>query len=146
MDVTIDEAVTVLEEQLAPLDGQVTELECQLGTLKETQKRLRAALNALKGGGKSLASSPKKKCVKKLEVVRLVQKYLERDGSIPIDELKQFVSATITKQGWSLSGFGLRFKEAIGTPEFTVSPGNVVTLRQPKPGIDATKPNVDAET
>jgi len=129
MDITIDQALGVLEEQLKPLDEKATELEAELANIKDTRKRLTMAVTALRGGKASAkGGQSSKKCAKKADVISIMAKLIQDNGAMPLDDLRELSRSNILEKNWSLSGFELRFKEALKSNGFDLSPSNSVSL------------------
>lgn len=128
MDITINQALGVLEEQLKPLDERAAKLEAELAATKDTRKRLKMAVAALRGGKATTKNQAQKKCAKKADVISVIEKLLQDNGTMPVDDLRELSRSNITEKNWSLSGFELRFKEALKSGLFDVSPDNSVSL------------------
>lgn len=129
MNYPIDEIVTELRSQLAPIEEEETRLRSALTELKGHRKKLEAALNVL-GGGPQKAKPPKrgKTCATKQEVVAIMAELLRANGPMETADLEGLAKDRLSEAGRSLSGFRLRFSEAIRESDFQVDEGGHVTL------------------
>lgn len=137
MDLSVDQARDHLEAQLAPLDTKATELESALAGINENRKRLRAALSALDGGSGKSRNKPARKCVTKDMVIDLADQLVADNTEVPKSDLDALVRDKIQAKGFSLSGFALRFNEAMNCGRFLVSEDDVVSLRASEPTAQA---------
>ena len=127
MDVTVKELRDHLEAQLIPLDGKASELESALAEINESRKRLRAAINALRGRNDN-AKKPTRKCATKDMVIELAEQLVRENNSVPRADLDELVRIKIKDSGLSLSGFALRFNEALASGRFKLSDDGNVSL------------------
>jgi len=97
-------------------------LRTQLVAAEEDVSRVVTALNALeqkpskKVAKKTSSSGPKRPCPTKQETIVAIMKILDANGAVPVNDLKGLTSDKLTEQGKSLSGFALRFGEALRDP------------------------------
>ncbi|OYP28482.1 hypothetical protein [Rhodopirellula sp. MGV] len=137
MDLTVNQARDHLEAQLAPLDTKAAELESVLAGINENRKRLRAALTALDGGTGKSRNKPARKCVTKDMVIEIADQLVADNTQLPKADLDALIRSKVQGKGFSLSGFALRFNEAMNCGRFTVSDSDVVSLRASEPRAQA---------
>lgn len=101
--------------------------------LTEQLDHIDAALAALGEGARSPKQSRRKKpCCTKSEVVEIIAGLLNDNGSLSRTELEELAKEKISRElGKNLSGFAMRFREALGEPQFSeFAPGEY--LLKPK--------------
>ena len=89
-------------------------------------ERIDMALAALdEGVQKTRSTRSRKPCCNKDEVISILRELLRDNGSLSKSELEELAKDKLSNQfGKSLSGFAMRFKEALSNAEFTeVTPG-----------------------
>lgn len=133
MNSPIAQIVTELQNQLAPIEAEENRCRTALAELKDQRQKIEAALSVLgSGSSKSKPAKAGKPCATKQEVVAIVGELLRTNRAIPIADLEALTKENLAESGdRSLSGFGLRFREALRQPEFRVSPAGVVELVEP---------------
>lgn len=120
MNGSIEQIEQVLLSELAPLDEQAERLQGELQAVDEKRRRLTAAIEALSTGGKKFRSSKRTKpCSTKAEVIQILSQLLSDNGSLALDDLEGLAKDRLANElGKSLSGFGLRMKEALSDSRF----------------------------
>ncbi len=122
MSTKIDAIKKILREEKDAFVAVVKSLRTQLGVAEEDVSRVVTALNALeqkpakKAVKKTGPSGPKKPCPTKQETLVAIMEILDANGIVPVDDLKGLTSDKLVEQGKSLSGFALRFGEALRDP------------------------------
>ena len=109
---------TEIQRNLERLRVEVKSAESQLA-------QVRKALASLKG--KQNTAVAKKPTATKEEVVRTIESILQAVGSVQQEELKIKVEENLKTQGKSLTGFAMRFKNALNEPQY-MQHGNSVSL------------------
>jgi len=122
MSSKIDSIKKILREEKDDFVAVVKSLRTQLVVAEEDVSRVVIALNALeqkpskKAARKTSFSGPKKPCSTKQETIVAIMDILNANGAVPVEDLKGLTSDKLTEQGKSLSGFALRFGEALRDP------------------------------
>lgn len=96
--------------------------------------RIEAALRAL-GGAKTVSRSHRvtKPCCTKSDVIEIVRSLLEQRPNLPRHEIEKLAKEKASKeQGKSLSGFAMRFTEALADPSLA----DVLTVKMQTAGTD----------
>ena len=129
MNFPIDQIVTELRSQLAPIEAEENRLRATLTELKDQRKKLEAALSVL-GGGPQKARPPRqtKACATKPEVVQIVADLLVSNGPMELPDLEGLTKERLVEANRSLSGLGLRLKEVLREEQFQVSQSGLVSL------------------
>jgi len=112
----LEQHVAGLREERQRLQAEVTSAQTALHQLQEQLQRVEVALDALTGSGKT----KKKKVgsgVKTHEVVELMNAELQR-GPVREDELGKRVAEQVKSTGKTLSGYKLRFEQALKDSRF----------------------------
>ena len=122
MNGSIEQIEQVLLTELAPLDEQAARVQTDLDAIDDKRNRLNAAIEALGSGRKKAKSTRRTKpCATKAEVVQIVMDLLKDNGSLSMEDLDGLAKDRLSRDlGKSLSGFGLRFREALADPRFIV--------------------------
>ncbi|MEZ6063743.1 MAG: hypothetical protein R3C19_25625 [Planctomycetaceae bacterium] len=133
----VKEALEAIERQLTPIDAQCAELKARLAELQQTKEQLEAARAALNGtqkpGGKAKRKAAKP-CARKNDVIAACKDILSENGPLSKDDLEGLVASRLgDDQNFSLSGFTLRFKEALQSELFHVEPDGVVSIARSIP-------------
>ncbi|MCA8998765.1 MAG: hypothetical protein KDA80_17330 [Planctomycetaceae bacterium] len=125
MDAPLQDIERVLRDQLSPLEEEASRLRTLLADVEDQSARLTAALAALTAGhSKSRTAKRGKPCATKQEVATILVGLLEDNGSLTVDDLEGLAKDKLSNQlGKSLSGFRLRYQEALADPRFAVSEG-----------------------
>jgi len=122
MSTNLDSIKKILREEKDARVAVAKSLRTQLEVADEDVSRVVTALNALeqkpakRAAKKTNLSGPKKPCPTKQETIVAVMEILDGNGAVPVDDLKGLTSDKLTEQGKSLSGFALRFGEALRDP------------------------------
>lgn len=118
--------------QLEPIERQADGLRHRLAELEAEKAPLEAALAALDESKKPKAKAGRKAtkpCAKKPDVEAVCQSLLSDNGSLSRDDLEALAKGKLSGElGFSLSGFGLRFKQCLESGDFVVSEAGIVTL------------------
>lgn len=112
MSENMTDVVERLQAEESRLVARVQEFRAGARTAEAELERVRTALGALSGKQKARRGRSSKPSVTQEEVVSLVRDLLA-SGPIPEDELKKRASDTLRASGRSLSGFALRFRQAL---------------------------------
>ena len=114
--VVLEQHVAGLREERQRLQAEVTKAQGALQELQEQLQRVQVALNALTGSSKA-----KKKAggggVKTHEVIALMKAVLQA-GSLDADELSKRVAEQLKNKGKTLTGYKLRFEQALKDASF----------------------------
>ncbi len=126
-------ALEAIEAQLLPIEQETADLETKLAELKSTKAKLEAAYQALTGKSPSKQKANRKAtkpCARKQDVLSACQSVLQTRGPLSKPELEALVKAELSeKQGFNLSGVGLRMTECLRSEAFDVSSDEIVALR-----------------
>jgi len=122
MNTKMDSIKKILREEKDAFVAAVKSLKTQLEVAEEDVSRVVTALNALeqkpskKVVKKTSSSGPKRPCPTKQETIVVIMDILNANGTVPVNDLKGLTSDKLIEQGKSLSGFALRFAEALRDP------------------------------
>lgn len=138
MNGSVEQIEQVILSELAPLDEQAARLRSELGAIDDKRNRMIAAVEALGLGRKKAKSTRRSKpCATKVEVVQILVDLLKDNCSLSTEDLDGLAKDRVSRDlGKSLSGFGLRFKEALADPRFIVDADGECVLAP----IDALAP------
>lgn len=115
--------------QLEPIERQADGLRHRLAELEAEKAPLEAALAALDESKKPKGRKAAKPCAKKPDVEAVCRSLLSEDGSLSRGDLEARAKKKLSGElGFSLSGFGLRFKQCLASNGFVVSEAGIVTL------------------
>jgi len=107
----IDQIRQDLENELEASEAEVGRLKAELAAAEKDHKAIKDAISAL---GRKSGPSPKKPSLKKADVEKaLLQELRGRKDAVPLAELEASLREAFTRKGCSLTGFSLRFKEAL---------------------------------
>lgn len=132
MTPALDAARSAIEQQLEPIADKLTELEIEVASLRSEKAQLEAALKALDGtvhqSGRS-KKSPKRPAAKKQDVIVACREVLASEHRLSADALEEMVGKRLKQQsGYTLSGFALRFKEALQSGQFFIDEDRMVSI------------------
>ena len=122
MNGSIEQIERVLLAELSPLNKQLERLHSEVSVLEEQRSRLTAAIEALSGGAKK-GRAPKrgKPCTTKAEVIQILSQLLQDNHSLAPEDLEGLAKDRLSRElGKSLSGFSLRWKQALRDPRFVL--------------------------
>lgn len=129
MNLNVDQAVALLQEQFDQSCQEISDGEAKLAKDKETKKRLAIAIKALKGGKGDIAKNgSSKKCCDKPAAIEIIETFLTDNGPLPADDLKELASSKVKERGWSLNGFPMLLKRVLKDARFNVSDTGIVSL------------------
>ena len=123
-DSRLEEVRQQLSDELDQREAESQQLKAQLDAVEADRKAIAAALAAL-GRKRGAATKPS---ARKTQVVAILRELLEANGPIEKADLKALVGERLTAAGKSLSGFGLRFGEAMKDPQFESMPSGRIAL------------------
>ncbi len=143
MSIKIDSVKKILREEKDAFMAVVKSLRTQLAVAEEDVSRVVTALNALeqkpakKGVKKTSPTGPRvgKPCCTKKEVIAILSVLLRDNGALTRVELGDLAKdKLIHEHHKSLSGFAMRFKEALADAQFhETSPGTYELVLGQKP-------------
>ncbi|QDU80734.1 hypothetical protein Pla110_24670 [Polystyrenella longa] len=129
---TIQDASAAILALLQPLEREATELQERLHEIDQAKAPLEAALKALtpnKKGKPKAGRKANKPCARKADVLTVCRTLVEENPGITLTVLEESAKEKLSGElGFSLSGVRLRLSECLSSNEFTVSPGDVVSI------------------
>jgi hypothetical protein len=137
----IRDALLAELEQLGPA---YEEQKAKVAMMEQTMKQLEAALKVLQPGrvGRGKASrGDARPCARKSDVHEVCKALVLQNGSILKADLEELAKEKLSMElGFSLSGFGLRFKEVLASPSFDCDESDNVSIA--KGGAQDSQPRV----
>ncbi len=128
MDSPIPDLITELKRLREPLEHEETGLKEKLSLCQAQLHKLDAALLALSDTPRR-ASRISKRSVTKSELIEVITDLLKSNGRLSRADLEGLAKKRFSEDSErSLSGFGLRFKEAMNDRNFTMSSTGEITL------------------
>lgn len=129
---SIDIARNAILAELEPLESTYAETRAKLELIERAKQQLEAALKALtpqKGSRSRANQGGPKPCACKADVHAVCHAFVKTNPLIFKDELAALAKDKLANElGFSLSGFGLRFAEVLGTDEFTIDDQGRITV------------------
>jgi len=107
----LDQIRQDLENELEASEAEVGRLKAELAAAEKDHKAIKDAIAAL---GRKSGPSPKKPTVKKVDVCEALREVLQGlPGPTPKAEVEVSLRERFSSKGFGLTGFALRFKEAL---------------------------------
>jgi sugar-specific transcriptional regulator TrmB len=122
-DIQVEAIVEELSREQARLRERLTALKSELAEIEAALARVNGALDALRG--KEKAKRMRRPAASKQDVIELVEAVLGERQPLGRTALRHEVEQRVLASGKSRMGLALRFKEALGEPQFVTTPEGI---------------------
>ena len=125
----IETILADLREEESDIQGKLDSLRKQVKVADAQLAQVRKAISSLNGKS-TVAAATQKPTASKEEVLVVMSEILRQNGPSAEQELRTAVEQTLSGQGKSLTGFAMRFRNALKSEQFVPTGSNIALANE----------------